>query len=54
VKGGHIFPGIVDPEVHRGYAPLRDDMARERRLAPCAGSFDAEFPPAREARGAAR
>jgi hypothetical protein len=54
VKGSHIFPGIVDPEVHRGYVLLGDDLERERRLAARAGIFDAEFPPAREARGAGR
>jgi imidazolonepropionase-like amidohydrolase len=54
VKGSHILPGIVDPEAHPGYAPLGDDLERQRRAAACAGIFDAEFPPAREAKGAAR
>jgi hypothetical protein len=54
VKGSHILPGIVDPEAHPGDVPLGGDLERERRAAACAGIFDTEFPPAREARGAAR
>jgi hypothetical protein len=49
VKGRHISLGTVDTEVHRGDVPLGDDVERERRPAAC-GMFDAEFPPAREAR----